>query len=731
MHPYRSALRATVGSALVAGLLVGVGDVVLTALGSGASGGDVGQLALLALTLYATFAVVVGGLEGIVAGAILAGAPDATPGSLWRKLSSDVELDRRATAALLAALVAMAVYAVVVAVLAVKLVANVERKTVGALLLGGAAAVMIPVVALAAVVPYRLTRRLVGVVPRLGSFPRFGLTVVLVKLVGIAAVALYVTQALDWRALPLGVPLALIAFVAVQLLWLALAPRLGWVLPLALVALVAGPLAVSVVSPSERAALLLNNESHGAKALAAVARQLADRDKDGYAAILGGGDCDNARADVHPGATDTPDDGIDQNCVGGDATQKAGVAPPPDEPARPDSAAAKLKWEGNVVIIAVDTLRVDRLGVSGYTRRGGKSLTPRIDKLAAESIRFEKVWAQSPNTPRSFPSLFTSRYPSQVKWDKQFANYPVVLPENTTVFEALKAAGVLAYGVTSHFYFTEERGITQGFESFDNEGATNLKDSNKDIASPRTVPRVNAKLKELAGKGGRFVLFTHLFEPHSTYMEHPEFPIQSTGVAGLEEKYDYEIAFVDRYVGEILDGIEAAGIADKTVVVLVSDHGEAFGVHRFAGQRMFFHGQTLYDELLRVPLIVKVPGQQPRVVATPTMLIDVAPTLLDLYKVPRPADFVGRSLLPALVGEELPPRPVHAELLPAPSWDHAARMRVLADGKTKLFYRVSDNAFERYDLSTDPEERTDLWGKDAAADQAAKTELVEWMESGR
>ncbi len=95
-------------------------------------------------------------------------------------------------------------------------------------------------------------------------------------------------------------------------------------------------------------------------------------------------------------------------------------------------------------------------------------------------------------------------------------------------------------------------------------------------------------------------------------------------MAGLAEKYDYEIAYVDGFVGRLLDAVDKNGLKDKTMVVVVSDHGEAFGVHRFAGQTMFFHGQTLYDELLRVPMLIRVPGVKPAVVDTPVMLVDLA-----------------------------------------------------------------------------------------------------------
>src|SRR5262249_9363834 len=146
-------------------------------------------------------------------------------------------------------------------------------------------------------------------------------------------------------------------------------------------------------------------------------------------------------------------------------------------------------------------------------------------------------------------------------------------------------------------------------------------------------------------------------------------------------------------------------------------------------ERMFFHGQTLYDELLRVPLIIYMPGQSPRQVESPAMLIDLAPTLLELVGVQRPKSFVGRSLVPALAGGALPPRPVHAELMPAPDWNHEARMRVDADGKTKIYYRISDNLFELYDLAADPDEQKNLVDEKKEVTRRMKTAIASWMES--
>jgi arylsulfatase A-like enzyme len=316
-------------------------------------------------------------------------------------------------------------------------------------------------------------------------------------------------------------------------------------------------------------------------------------------------------------------------------------------------------------------------------------------------------------------------------------NFSDLKSENLLLFEILQRARLRTVGIASHFYFVRAPTVLEGFDLFDNLGATReIGPSNKDIASPRIVPRVEQELASLAGSGKRFAMFIHLFEPHSTYMEHQGWPITERGIPSLVQKYDYEIAYVDGFVGRILDALEGNRLKDKTMVVLLSDHGEAFGSHRFAGQTMFFHGQTLYDELLRVPLLVRLPGIAPAVVDAPVSLVDVAPTILDALGIdPAPlapeledAPFMGRSLLPAMQGKPLAPRPQWAELLPERGWNHSARALVAADGSKKIIYVLDDKRFEVYDLAADPGEKKNLVDRVPELSRDLERQLTDWMD---
>ena len=145
----------------------------------------------------------------------------------------------------------------------------------------------------------------------------------------------------------------------------------------------------------------------------------------------------------------------------------------------------------------------------------------------------------------------------------------------------------------------------------------------------------------------------------------------------------------------------STGLAKRTAVVIMADHGEAWGEHK-----SFFHGQDLFDEQLRIPLIIAVPGREPVTSEEAVAAYDVGPTLVDLVGAPIPRSFRGRSLLPVMAGEKLPRRPLFSELLPATAWPHHAAM--IVDDDKKLIHRVSERRFELYDLAKDPGEKHNL-----------------------
>lgn len=726
-----------IAASVLAGFLgAGAADILATLVRAPGAGGGPGVF-LLSMGLYGAAGLLAACVIGLLAAGVMGAFPGG-PGSLAREPG----VDQSAAAGLLSGAVATLIVAVGAAAGQKLLVRPMQSDKLATIASAGLVLIAALPAAAVSVGLFRPVRA--HVVPRLPRPARLGTTGLLLVVGGVGGVLATVAafSRADWRVLDLS-PFAAFALVVVfgvghGLFWYRSAPgrRLAaripsvWVSHLLVLAIFVAFGAAARLNEKSPAFAAAEQGSLGLRFGLRVARAMTDGDGDGFSARFGGGDCDDHRADVYPGAEDVPGNGIDENCEGGDAVATAEdetdetdddeAAPPPaadhGTKAASDKAGATAKpgaagagaFKGNILIITIDAFRADRLGVAGYGRPAGKSLTPNLDALAHRGAYFRRVWAQAPNTPRSFPAILTSQPPSGVHWEKPHVNYPDLLPSNHTFFEDLRAAGLDPIGVFSHFYFTSDRGISKGFKDWTNDGAGTIAESNKDSASPRIVPRVIAHLKKAAANHERFALWTHLFEPHSSYMTHKEFPTSgASGVPGLMEKYDYEIAFADMWVGKLLKALDTLGLAKNTAVVVMADHGEAWSEHK-----AMFHGTDLYDEQLRIPLIIAVPGRAPVVSNDDVAAIDVAPTLVELVGAPIPKSFRGRSLLPALSGEKLPPRPIFSELMQATAWPHHATM--LLDGDKKLIHRITERRYELYDLAADPGEKKNLVDDPAA-----------------
>lgn len=345
----------------------------------------------------------------------------------------------------------------------------------------------------------------------------------------------------------------------------------------------------------------------------------------------------------------------------------------------------------NVLLITVDTLRADRLGAFGYPRE----TSPAIDALAARSVVFENAQAQSAWTLSSLASLMTSlQTATHGAW-----SFDSRLDESfTTLAEQLRSRGYATFGVASHVFLGERYGLQQGFEGFDTDLVTDFVSSHEAITSPQVTERGIRWLKARSADPRPWLLWVHYFDPHASYREHAGFS-ERFGTRSDAQLYDGEIAFTDRSIGELLASLVDLGLADDTIVVLIADHGEEFGEHGGQG-----HGRTLHREVVHVPLLVHAPGFDPRRVEQRVSSVDVLPTLLDLLGLEPATPSAGRSLVPAMRGDELTDEPAIAELGLNPN----NRVDSVSAGAWKLMRQRTTGRTLLFDLVSDPGEFEDL-----------------------
>lgn len=433
-----------------------------------------------------------------------------------------------------------------------------------------------------------------------------------------------------------------------------------------------------------------------------------DRDDDGFGSHFGGGDCDEGDPARNPGAQDLPGDGVDLDCDGADApagalaaerpapavnasgakqalapvsaAASAPAAPPGPKPA--PNAAAKP----DIYLITLDTVRADHTSVYGYERK----TTPNLEALAAKGIVFERAYAAGSDTQRALIPLVSGKRFSSTARDRR--EWPTILPENETVAERLKKAGYVTAGVTSFTWLSGERGFQQGFDRF--EAVYDKAHPERDVTGDQARSAVVSILKELEARAQPLFLWVHLFDAHDRYLEHEGISFGK----GTMARYDGEIAFVDKMLGEIVTAISKSGRASMPAAYIVhGSHGEAFGEHDFSG-----HGTELYEEVLRVPFVVAAPGCPPgRHGANVVSTVDIAPTVL-AFAGAGAEGVEGNSLVDVLRGDS-------KKALP-PVFARAPRRAALIDGAFKLIVieRKKKDRFLLFDLSADPKETKDI-----------------------
>lgn len=347
----------------------------------------------------------------------------------------------------------------------------------------------------------------------------------------------------------------------------------------------------------------------------------------------------------------------------------------------------------NLLLVTIDTLRPDHLGAYGYLR----PTSPRLDGFAGSAVVFERAYGTSSWTLPSIASILTAEYPSGHRVRTQRSS---LAPGFDTLVERLAAEGFATGAVVSHVFFARRYGLDQGFDDYDDELVRDqVAESHKAVSSPAVTAKGLAWLAARKGAqdGRRWFLWLHYFDPHSEYIAHPG--VSEPFGEGAQNRYDGEIAFTDLHLGRIFDALAEHDFDSDTAVIVASDHGEAFGEHLLTGHRL-----GLFEEELRVALMVRAPGIEPRRVTTPVSLVDVAPTALELLGVPPAPAAAGVSLVPALHGEALMRPPILAELRSALDW---RRVDAVVDGDWKLLSKRPQGV-SLFELTRDPGEQRNV-----------------------
>jgi arylsulfatase A-like enzyme len=393
-----------------------------------------------------------------------------------------------------------------------------------------------------------------------------------------------------------------------------------------------------------------------------------------------------------------------------------------------------------LILILVDTLRADHLHAYGYPRE----TSPFLDALAGRGVLFEQAVSAAPWTLPAAMSLMTGRLPSSHRVENDGMKLAASIP---LLAETLRNAGYATSAVVSHLYVSRPFGFDRGFDRFDDFGLS--KDYRFEAGlEPRAEKVTDRALDQVRSLKSRpFFLFVHYFDPHWDYDPPPPFSnrfmtpysgsitgkyssfsefarpdrsLSQEDVQHLVDLYDGEIAYTDSQIGRFLKGLETEGVARRSVVVVVADHGEEFKEHHSLG-----HGRNLYDESIRIPLLLadlrtEAPARR---IAEQVRSIDLFPTLCDLAGIPAPRGIEGESLLPLTRAQAAPSRPAVSETIRFDAYRKAYRLPT-----EKLIVSLENNARELYDLKTDPGEQSNLYETRAKQAMALEHSLFEQVD---
>ncbi|MFT4540885.1 MAG: arylsulfatase A-like enzyme/4-amino-4-deoxy-L-arabinose transferase-like glycosyltransferase [Planctomycetota bacterium] len=396
----------------------------------------------------------------------------------------------------------------------------------------------------------------------------------------------------------------------------------------------------------------------------------------------------------------------------------------------------------NLLLISIDSLRADHLHCYGYERE----TSPVIDALAAEGTVFENTMSQAPWTLPSHASLLTGMYPRAHQVTLKERRLPA--GKATTLARALAGGGYDTMAVVSGPFMQSQFRMDRGFEQYDD---TIAQGGHKRSHRAITSPKINQKaLKMLESAEPPFFMFLHYWDVHYDYqapepyhtMFDPDYQGTITGNdfassgevhEGMDPRdlehvlalYDGEIAWVDFHIGQIIAALKERGLYENTVIAVTSDHGDEFLEHGQVG-----HQHSLYQELLHVPFVLRVPNVEGgKRITSVAESIDIMPTVLACLGAPESKHAQGRSLLPLVTGVESQEdsRVVVAETAMGRKVKRTKerfQSWCMYSGTYKFIVYEDDlHPAELYDLASDPGERTSLLDPELLAEMQAKFEL--------
>lgn len=382
----------------------------------------------------------------------------------------------------------------------------------------------------------------------------------------------------------------------------------------------------------------------------------------------------------------------------------------------------------NVLLITIDTLRADRLGVG---------TAPALDHLGSTSRRFTAARTAAPLTLPSHATIHTGLLPPQHGLRENGAG--ALAPAHATLATLLKRAGYRTAAFVGAFVLDRRFGLGEGFDTYDDQiprraGATDRLEAERPASevvsralawlsaysSPFPDPASNARSNRRSNPQSPipnpFFLWIHLYDPHAPYTPPVEFR------ARAKTPYDGEVAYADAEIARLFEAMKTSADFDRTLIVVAGDHGEGLGEH---GE--LTHGMLLYDATLRVPLLIHAPGVAPAAIDTPVSLAEIAPTILHAAGVPPPSGMKGRDLLHL---KNVPSR-AEAELYSETEYPRAAGwapLQALADARWKTIR--AGMAAELYDVQQDPGEVHDLAHAHASIAAAMSARAVVLHDAG-